>query len=108
MRRKIHERSSWNRKARNFTLPNEDVNSTRDQKPHGGFKETELPSLFLFQSTVDGPSCSFLPKEAKDDADHFLELIAEAQQLPHSLSFLPSAPEETTPSSSVLFLFLLK
>ncbi|MEQ2307786.1 hypothetical protein AMECASPLE_021754, partial [Ameca splendens] len=67
--KKIHERSFWNRKARNFTLPIED-------------------------STVDGPSYrSFSPRRPEDEADCSPELSTGVWKLfpllsPSAQSFL--------------------
>ncbi|MED6254148.1 hypothetical protein ATANTOWER_017748 [Ataeniobius toweri] len=43
--RKIHERGFWNEKARNFTLPIEDVSLTCNQKPRSS-RRRNFPSLF--------------------------------------------------------------
>ncbi|MED6233144.1 hypothetical protein ATANTOWER_007430 [Ataeniobius toweri] len=47
---KINERSFWDKKIRNFTLPIEGVDLTRNHKNHGVFKETQFFLLvFLVQ-----------------------------------------------------------
>ncbi|MEQ2307653.1 hypothetical protein AMECASPLE_020532 [Ameca splendens] len=49
--RKIHKRSFWDKKTRNFTLPIEGVDLTRNQKNQGVFKETQFFLLVYFCSS---------------------------------------------------------
>ncbi|KAK5614622.1 hypothetical protein CRENBAI_012737 [Crenichthys baileyi] len=67
-KRNNHERSFWNKKARNFTLLIEDVSltSNRRKNPHRGFEEMDCHPCFCFSRLLMVRSYFPLsPKEAR-------------------------------------------